>query len=184
MADGPTAHPWRHRGHAAASGSMPRRSLTAYLRFCSHPRYRSVVWTETWPRRNWILFELAASQVTEPGARATKIVRGQFLDVCVRRRHPADVPQPVRARVSASSSASEIWGVAWGDASLGSSPDQLKTIRRVGRPPLGNEPRRLIAIRVDPSVLESFRKEARRRRVGYQTLINEVLAEHIRKDVA
>jgi uncharacterized protein (DUF4415 family) len=42
----------------------------------------------------------------------------------------------------------------------------------------------LIAIRVDPSVLESFRKEARRRRVGYQTLINEVLAEHIRKDVA
>jgi len=35
-----------------------------------------------------------------------------------------------------------------------------------------------------PSVLESFRKEARRRRVGYQTLINEVLAEHARKDVA
>lgn len=28
------------------------------------------------------------------------------------------------------------------------------------------------------------RKEARRRRVGYQTLINEVLAEHTRKDVA
>lgn len=44
--------------------------------------------------------------------------------------------------------------------------------------------RQVIAIRVDPSVLESFRKEARRRRVGYQTLINEVLAEHIRKDVA
>ncbi len=65
-----------------------------------------------------------------------------------------------------------------------SSPDQLKAMRRVGRPPLGSEPRRLIAIRVDPSVLESFRREARRRRVGYQTLINEVLAEHIRKDVA
>ena len=61
-----------------------------------------------------------------------------------------------------------------------SSPEQ----RRVGRPPLGDEPRRLIAIRVDPSVLESLRKEAHRRRVGYQTLINEVLAEHIRKDVA
>ena len=57
-------------------------------------------------------------------------------------------------------------------------------MRRVGRPPLGNEPRRLIAIRLDPRVLESFRKEARRRRVGYQTLINEVLAEHTRKDVA
>ena len=65
-----------------------------------------------------------------------------------------------------------------------SSPEQLRAMRRVGRPPLGDEPRRLIAIRVDPSVLESFRKEARRRRVGYQTLINEVLAEHTRKDVA
>src|SRR5947209_1626978 len=64
------------------------------------------------------------------------------------------------------------------------SGEQLKGMRRVGRPPIGDEPRRLIAIRVDPSVLESFRKEARRRRVGYQTLINEVLAEHTRKDVA
>jgi uncharacterized protein (DUF4415 family) len=42
----------------------------------------------------------------------------------------------------------------------------------------------LIAIRVDRGVLESFRKEAGRRHVGYQTLINEVLAEHIRRDVA
>lgn len=65
-----------------------------------------------------------------------------------------------------------------------SSPQQLNAMRRVGRPPLGDEPRRLIAIRVDPQVLESFRKEARRRRVGYQTLINEVLAKHTRKDVA
>jgi uncharacterized protein (DUF4415 family) len=65
-----------------------------------------------------------------------------------------------------------------------STTEQLKAMRRVGRPPLGTEPRRLIAIRVDPRVLESFRKEARRRHVGYQTLINEVLAEHIRKDVA
>jgi uncharacterized protein (DUF4415 family) len=65
-----------------------------------------------------------------------------------------------------------------------SLPAQLKAMRRVGRPPLGAEPRQLIAIRVDPRVLEQFRKEARRRRVGYQTLINEVLAEHVRKDVA
>ena len=64
------------------------------------------------------------------------------------------------------------------------SHEQLKAMRRVGRPLLGEEPRRLIAIRVDPSVLESFRKEARRRHVGYQTLINEVLAEHIRNRVA
>ena len=65
-----------------------------------------------------------------------------------------------------------------------STPTQLKVMRRVGRPPLGQEPRQLIAIRVDPDVLEKFRKEARRRRVGYQTLINEVLARHVRKDVA
>jgi uncharacterized protein (DUF4415 family) len=65
-----------------------------------------------------------------------------------------------------------------------SSPEQLKAMRRVGRPPLGDEPRQLIAIRVDPGVLDQFRREARRRRVGYQTLINEVLAQHVRKDVA
>ena len=65
-----------------------------------------------------------------------------------------------------------------------SSREQLKAMRRVGRPPLGNEPRQLIAIRVDPGVLDQFRKEARRRHVGYQTLINEVLAEHVGKDVA
>jgi uncharacterized protein (DUF4415 family) len=57
-------------------------------------------------------------------------------------------------------------------------------MRRVGRPPIGDEPRRLIAIRVDPNVLKSFRNEARRRRVGYQTLINDVLAEHIRKRIS
>ena len=65
-----------------------------------------------------------------------------------------------------------------------SSPEQLKAMRRVGRPPLGDEPRQLIAIRLDTEVLEEFRKEARRRRVGYQTLINEVLAKHVRKNVA
>ena len=65
-----------------------------------------------------------------------------------------------------------------------SSPQQLKGMRRVGRRPLGKEPRQLIAIRIDPGILERFRKEARRRGVGYQTLINEVLASHVQKDVA
>lgn len=50
-------------------------------------------------------------------------------------------------------------------------------MRRVGRPPLGEEMLHLIAIPVDPRVLDQFRKEARRRRVGYQTLINEVPVE-------
>ncbi len=64
------------------------------------------------------------------------------------------------------------------------STTQLKAMRRVGRPPLGDEPRQLIAIRVDVGVLDKFRREARRRRVGYQTLINAVLADYLRKDVA
>jgi uncharacterized protein (DUF4415 family) len=42
----------------------------------------------------------------------------------------------------------------------------------------------LSAIRVDPSVLESFRKEARRRHIGYQALINDVFADHIRNRLA
>ena len=65
-----------------------------------------------------------------------------------------------------------------------SSPAQLRAMRRVGRPPIGDEPRQMIAIRVDTAILAALRKEARRRRVGYQTLINEVLARHARKDVA
>ena len=64
------------------------------------------------------------------------------------------------------------------------STTQLGAMRRVGRPPLGETARQLIAIRLDAKVLARFRKEARRRGVGYQTLINEVLAEHVRKDVA
>ena len=64
------------------------------------------------------------------------------------------------------------------------SATQLRTMRRVGRPPLGATARQLIAIRVDAGVLEQFRKEARSRRVGYQTLINEVLARYAGKQVA
>ena len=59
------------------------------------------------------------------------------------------------------------------------SRDQLGAMRRVGRPPLGDHARQLIAIRLDPRVLAEFRKEARRRNVGYQTLINDVLARYV-----
>ena len=63
-----------------------------------------------------------------------------------------------------------------------SSAAQLRAMRRVGRPRLGDRVRQLIAIRVDPAVLDSFRKEAQKRRVGYQTLINEVLARYVRAE--
>ncbi|MGB7219759.1 MAG: BrnA antitoxin family protein [Vicinamibacterales bacterium] len=64
------------------------------------------------------------------------------------------------------------------------SDEQLRGMRRVGRPPLGDGARQLIAIRLDPDVLKGFRTEARRRNVGYQTLINRVLADYVSKNVA
>ena len=64
------------------------------------------------------------------------------------------------------------------------SDEQLRTMRRVGRPPIGTHARQLIAIRLDPEVLNRFRTEARRRNVGYQTLIHRVLSEYARAHVA
>lgn len=63
------------------------------------------------------------------------------------------------------------------------SNGQLRAMRRVGRPPLGDRARQLIAIRLDPAVLARFRKEAKRRSVGYQTLINRVLADYVDRKV-
>ena len=59
------------------------------------------------------------------------------------------------------------------------SPAQLRAMRRVGRPPLGAKARRLIAIRIDPQVLGAVRREAKRRGLGYQSLINNLLARHV-----
>jgi uncharacterized protein (DUF4415 family) len=61
------------------------------------------------------------------------------------------------------------------------SPAQLRAMRRVGRPPLGAAARRLIAIRIDPQVLDAVRREAKRRGLGYQSLINDLLAKHVRR---
>lgn len=62
------------------------------------------------------------------------------------------------------------------------STEQLGSMRRVGRPRLNAAgAREMIAIRLDPTVIEGFRKAAKRRGVGYQTLISEVLARHVPK---
>lgn len=62
------------------------------------------------------------------------------------------------------------------------SETQLASMRRVGRPHLSPAgAREMIAIRIDPTVIAGFRREAKRRGVGYQTLINEVLARHVPK---
>ena len=59
------------------------------------------------------------------------------------------------------------------------SSGQLGAMRRMGRPPLGATARRLIAIRIDPQVLGAVRREAKRRGLGYQSLINDLLAKHV-----
>lgn len=61
------------------------------------------------------------------------------------------------------------------------SDAQLRAMRRVGRPTLGEVARQLIAIRIDPQVLEDLRDEAKQRDIGYQTLINDILTEHTGK---
>jgi len=60
-----------------------------------------------------------------------------------------------------------------------SSREQLTSMKRIGRPTLSAAGARTsIAIRIDPDVLERFKKAAKKRNIGYQTLINDVLAEH------
>jgi uncharacterized protein (DUF4415 family) len=54
-------------------------------------------------------------------------------------------------------------------------------MRRVGRPALGDQPRKLIAIRLDSKVLDWLRRTAERKGLSYQSLINEILAEEMRK---
>lgn len=61
------------------------------------------------------------------------------------------------------------------------SGEQLASMRRIGRPPLGDEPRQLIAIRLDPKVLRWLKALATKRHVPYQSLINDMLASEMKK---
>ena len=61
------------------------------------------------------------------------------------------------------------------------SDGQLASMRRVGRPLLGDEPRQPIAIRLDPKVLRWLRAVAAKRQVLYQSLINNLLASEMKK---
>jgi uncharacterized protein (DUF4415 family) len=61
------------------------------------------------------------------------------------------------------------------------SDKQLRVMRRVGRPPIGDRVRQLIAIRLDADVLRRLREEAERRNIGYQTLVNDVLADYVKR---
>jgi len=61
------------------------------------------------------------------------------------------------------------------------SDRQLSSMRRVGRPTMGDEPRKLIAIRLDAKVLRWLRKSAEKKGLPYQSLVNEILASEMRK---
>jgi predicted DNA binding CopG/RHH family protein len=55
-----------------------------------------------------------------------------------------------------------------------STDEELKRARRVGRPATGSA-KQLIAIRIDPKLLERLRKLASKQHKPYQTLIHELL---------
>lgn len=61
------------------------------------------------------------------------------------------------------------------------SDAQLSSMRRIGRPPLGNEARQLIAIRLDAKVLQWLRNVAAKRQMPYQSLINDILAKEMQE---
>ncbi len=55
------------------------------------------------------------------------------------------------------------------------SAEQLGAMRRLGRPPRGEQPRKLISIRLDHKVLAWVKALAARKDRPYQTLISEIL---------
>jgi uncharacterized protein (DUF4415 family) len=46
---------------------------------------------------------------------------------------------------------------------------------------VGEEPRKLIAIRLDPKVLGWLRETAKKKGLPYQSLVNQILAEEMKK---
>lgn len=61
------------------------------------------------------------------------------------------------------------------------SDDQLAGMRRVGRPPVGDLPRKAVSIRLDQRVLEWLKRKAAAQDQPYQSLINEILEKAMRR---
>ncbi len=64
-----------------------------------------------------------------------------------------------------------------------STDAELKNAQRVGRPKTGNA-KQLIAIRMDPKLLQNLKKLAAEQDKPYQTLIHELLTRATRKSAA
>lgn len=61
------------------------------------------------------------------------------------------------------------------------SDEQLRRMKRVGRPTIGRAPRKAVSLRVDPDVLQRLKATAAKRGVPYQSLINDILARAVRR---
>jgi uncharacterized protein (DUF4415 family) len=62
--------------------------------------------------------------------------------------------------------------------------EQIKKGIRPGRPLLGASARTMIAIRIDPVTLKKLKSYAGKKGKGYQTLINEILGDFVKKQAA
>jgi uncharacterized protein (DUF4415 family) len=61
------------------------------------------------------------------------------------------------------------------------SDQQLRRMKRVGRPTIGRSARKAISLRLDPDVLVHLKATAAKRGVPYQSLINDILARAVRR---
>ena len=58
---------------------------------------------------------------------------------------------------------------------------QLASMRRVGRPPVGDRPKKPISIRLDQHVLEWVKRTAAKLDRPYQSLISDILEKEMKK---
>ena len=63
---------------------------------------------------------------------------------------------------------------------------QLKRMKRVGpgRPPIGDEPRKMISIKLDQHLLANLKAEAEKSGKPYQSLIHEILQKYFKRRAA
>ena len=54
-------------------------------------------------------------------------------------------------------------------------------MRRIGRPPIGDLPRKSVSIRLDQGVLEWVKRRAAAQDQPYQSLINDILQKAMRR---
>ena len=64
------------------------------------------------------------------------------------------------------------------------SDEQLQTMKRVGRPPMGESSKLMISLRIDPEILDAIQKFAAKKGKGYQVLIHDILENFVLKKAA